>query len=244
MSITTADVNKERELQDILRKHADAMGGLRNWNKIESIRTTGTIERNGQLVDFCIIKKRPNQIRATITMPIPGNEEQFVQVIRAHDGNEAWTATRLAGGETLAQKTLTGDEASDLIDEAQVLPQLINLWQNNANFELAGVKSYGGDVHHIIQAAYKHAPDKSYEFHVSKSSFLVSKSITYKNDQITSTATLSNLTPISGITVAKTLQLNSPATGPSLMQIEDVTVGVGIYKEYFEGSPLELSATR
>lgn len=235
VSITSADVNKERELQDILRKHAEAMGGLRNWNKVESIRTTGTIERDGKLVDFCIIKKRPNQIRATITMPIPGNEEEHLQVIRAHDGKEAWTATRLAGGETLAHQSLTGDEATDLIEEAQVLPQLMHLWQSNAKLEVTGVKTYEGELHHIITATHEHTPDKHYEFYLSDDSYLVSKSIIYKNGQLSSSTTLSNLAPVSGIIVAKTLHLNSPVTGLSLMQVEDVTIGVGIYEEYFEG---------
>lgn len=235
VSITTADVNKERELQDILRKHADAMGGLRNWNKVESIRTTGTIERDGQLVDFCIIKKRPNQIRATITMPIPGKEEEFLQIIRAHDGKEAWTATRLAGGDTLSQQILSDNDAADLIEEAQMLPKLIHLWQHNAKIEVSGIKTYEGHVHHIIRAVYKHSPDMLYEFYLSDDSYLISKSIIYKADQIISTTTHSNLTPVSGITVAKTLHLNSPRTGSSLMLVEDVTIGVGIYEEYFEG---------
>ncbi len=243
-ALSSADVSKERELQDILRKHADAMGGLRDWNKVESIRTTGTIERDGQLVDFCIIKKRPNQIRATITMPIPGKEEQFIQIIRAHDGREAWTATRIAGGETLAHQTLTPNEAEQLEDEAQVLPKLMHLWQNNAKLKHSGVKSYEGKIHQIITATEKNKPNKHYEFYLSEENYLISKIISYKGNAITSVSMPSNLTSVSGITVAKNLLLNSPETGTSFMQIDEVMVGVGIYEEYFEGSPLELSVTR
>lgn len=236
VGLTHADVNKERELQDILRKHADAMGGLRNWNKVESIRTTGTIERDGQLVDFCIIKKRPNQIRATITMPIPGKEDEHLQIIRAHDGRDAWTSTRLAGGETLAYQPLSGDEATDLVDEAQVLPQLIHLWQNNANLEIIGLKTFHGKMHHIIKATHKDSPNKSYEFYLSDDSKLVSKQITYKKGAVASTTILSDSTPVSGITIPKTRELDSTATGTSVIEIHDVTVGVGIYEEYFESN--------
>jgi hypothetical protein len=55
------------------------MGGLRNWSQVESIRLSGTIERDGQTVDIVIIKKRPNQIRATVTIPLPNDPDNKVQ---------------------------------------------------------------------------------------------------------------------------------------------------------------------
>ena len=86
-----ARASETPELRKILKSHVDAMGGWKNWSQIGSIRQTGTIEREGQTVDFCIVKKRPNMIRATLTMAIPGKEDEAVQVIRAHDGRVLWS---------------------------------------------------------------------------------------------------------------------------------------------------------
>jgi hypothetical protein len=85
--------DSQTSVNEILRKHFEAMGGLNNWNRIESIQMNGTIERDGQTVDIVIVKKRPDQIRATVTVPIPGKENEAFQIIRAHDGKTAWTAT-------------------------------------------------------------------------------------------------------------------------------------------------------
>ena len=82
------------------------MGGLANWSQIESIQLNGTIERDGKTVDFVIIKKRPDQIRATVTMPVPGKEDEAIQLIRAHDGKSAWTATRLSGAPEMQKEKL------------------------------------------------------------------------------------------------------------------------------------------
>lgn len=232
--ILPTQADEAPELQRILKAHVDAMGGWRAWNKIQSIRLTGTIQREGQTVDFCIIKKRPRQIRATITMPLPDKEDEEVQFIRAYDGKTAWTATRMAGGDTLARQTLTGDAASDLIDEAQVLPKLMYLCQTNTELKKTATMTYEGKVHHVIHATLKDNPEKRYEFYLADETHLVSKSIAYKDGEIVSSATLSGAEAIAEITVAKTLHLHSPSAGSTLMQIEDVTIGVGIYEEYFE----------
>ena len=76
---STASAKEAPTLNGILQKHLEAMGGLRNWSQVESIRLSGTIERDGQTVDIVIIKKRPNQIRATVTIPLPNDPDNKVQ---------------------------------------------------------------------------------------------------------------------------------------------------------------------
>ena len=232
--ILPAQADEATELQRILKAHVDAMGGWSAWNKVESIRLTGTIERDDQLLDYCLIKKRPDKIRMTITMPLPDKVKEDVQLIRAYDGKTAWTATRMAGGDTLARQTLTDDAASDLIDEAHVLPKLMYLCQTNAELKKTATMTYEGKVLHVIHATLKNNPEKHYEIYLADETHLVSKSIAYKDGEIVSSATLSGAEAIAEITVAKTLHLHSPSAGSTLMQIEDVTIGVGIYEEYFE----------
>lgn len=226
---------QERELQEILRKHANAMGGLRNWNKVESIRTTGKIERNDQIVDFCIIKKHPNQIRATITLPIPGQDDEKLQVIRAYDGKEAWTATRLTGGQTINHQRLTGTDATEVAEEAIILPRLIHLWRNRAQLALVDSESTKGKNAYVVSAIPDDQPERRYEFHICNQTFTTIEVISYLGDTLTSKVVLSQLTEVSGIQIFKKHEMTSPISGKTRMQIQEVTVGVGIYEEYFEG---------
>lgn len=224
---------EDPELGRILKAHVDAMGGWRAWTKVESIRLTGTIERDGQEVDFCIIKKRPNQIRATITMPIPGNEEEFVQLIRAHDGKKAWTATRLAGGDELNQKPLNETAAKDLLNEAAVLPKLIHVWQKGATLEFQGSKLYENRPHYRILAK-EQDHGHSTEFLLDQETLTLSYYRTSSEAEIVSQTTLSGYREQDEVLIPAHTEIDSSKTGRTLIHVQEVTLGVGIYEDYFE----------
>ena len=40
---SAANATEDRTLNEILQKHLEAMGGLNNWSRIESIQMNGTI---------------------------------------------------------------------------------------------------------------------------------------------------------------------------------------------------------
>ena len=147
-----ASATESPELRKLIKAHVDAMGGWKNWYAIESIRLTGNIERDGQTIEFCIVKKRPQQIRATITIPIPGSDNEAMQMIRAHDGKQAWAATRRAGAQELKQQKITGQAAADLLAEATVLPSLIHLWRSGATLDRRPNSTEAGQELIVIQA--------------------------------------------------------------------------------------------
>ena len=225
---------EDPQLKKILNAHVEAMGGWRAWNKVESIRLTGTIERDGKEVDFCIIKKRPNQIRATITMPIPGSEEEFVQLIRAHDGKKAWTATRLAGDTEIARSALDEQSTQDLLEEAAVLPKLIHTWQNGASMELTGITQRDGQRLYKITAQLV-SEDREIQFLINKDDYLLREYSTFTINGNTpiSTIRLHDFQEDSDVLVARRVEIIAEKTGQTLMLIHQAEPGVGIYDEYF-----------
>lgn len=220
------------ELQNILMQHWEAMGGMRNWSKVDSIRLNGSIERDGQLVDICIVKKRPNQIRATVTLPLPGNDEEELQIIRAHDGNIAWTATRVAGAPEMAKEELPPEAARKLLADAGVLPPLIKLWREGAAIELLGTKAIAGQD--VYQVKTETDDGQHYTFYLSSESYLL---LAYesadKNGSIDRTS-ISDFMKEAGVLIPRSSVIESTATGTSTMTTKSVEIGVGIYKEYFE----------
>ncbi|WP_269524775.1 hypothetical protein [Coraliomargarita parva] len=222
------------ELDKILQKHVEAMGGWKNWNQVESIRLAGTIKRDGQSVDFVIVKKRPDQIRATITLPIPGNEEEKVQVIRAHDGKEAWTATRLAGAQEIEKELLDPAASRDLLADAGVLPKLIDLWQSGAELELMEPKTTKGEACFVIQAKMD-GGKQEFLFELSANTFELRRYVTIIDGSKSSTSELSEYQSIDGIRLPTHCLIHSKKTGESSMRTESVELGVGIYEDYFHG---------
>ncbi|WPJ94193.1 hypothetical protein SH580_12190 [Coraliomargarita algicola] len=233
-NITTA--TESPALNNILQKHLEATGGPDNWDLVESIRLSGSIERQGKTVDLVIVKKRPNQIRATITIPGPNNE--MYQMILAHDGHNGWTATRLAGATEMLRKPLDDAAASDLLADSGVLPPLIKLWHNGARIHLAGTENFEGQnafVMEIEQSERQH----THRFFVSRDSYhLLAHHIQTPTD-ITETS-FYNYTERQGVYLPTRTTITAKSTGTSIMDVKSIEIGVGIYKEYFNaGDPLQ-----
>ena len=220
------------QLNEILSKHMEAMGGLTNWHQVESIRLAGTVEREGEVVDIVIIKKRPNQIRATVTVSIPGKEEQKLQLIRSHDGKTAWTATRLAGSPYIEKEELSEEAANELLADAGVLPRLIKLWREGAELELLPSKTIDGISCYVIEAKPEGVLNK-YTFYISTDTYRVTQ---YTNEHPKKGSTVTHLSEYNSehsILIPAINIIESEQMGKSVMRTESIQIGVGIYEEYF-----------
>jgi len=235
-----ASASEDPKLREIMEKHVEAMGGWRNWSEVESIRLSGTIERGGQTVDFVIIKKRPNQIRATITVPVPGKEDEALQVIRAHDGDSAWTATRLAGAPNLKKEPLDSADAASLSEDAGPLPPLIKRWRAGTPLEYLGVETLEGKPVHHLRTIPEASDGERQSFYLSSEDFFLRKTETLGPDgELLSATRYSVYRPKAGIMVPTDVVIDSPTTGRSRMRTESTEIGVGIYEEYFGGASAE-----
>lgn len=222
------------ELRAILRQHWEAMGGMGEWSKVESIRLAGTIERAGQSVDIVIVKKRPKQIRVTVTIPLPGNDKEKLQVIRAHDGETAWTATRLAGASEVIKEKLPPNAAQTLLADAGVLPVLIQVWREGIPLKYLGIDRIEKVALHHIQTA-PNSPEAGHRsFYLHTENYLLLKTETVSSDgEVLSSIHYSDYQTYSNLKIAMEHIIQAPSTGRSHMQIQSTKIGVGIYDEYF-----------
>jgi outer membrane lipoprotein-sorting protein len=75
---------QDLDINDILARYYEAVGGLDAWKSVESMKVTGKMSmRRGMEVPFTRLVKRPNKIRMEFTM-------QGMTGIRASDGETAW----------------------------------------------------------------------------------------------------------------------------------------------------------
>jgi hypothetical protein len=221
-------------VEAIIRQNVDAMGGLYNWNQVESIQINGTVERDGQTVKICVIKKRPNLIRATVTIPDPNEPEKAIQIIRASDGRTAWTAMRLAGATEFKSIALSDEAASDLRVEAGILPMLIKFWQSAEELEFTGTEVFNGENAFIIEA--KGNPNNTnHRFYISTDNFRTLGHQTIKSNE-TTTTTLSTYEKQDGIYFPKLSVINATKNGVSRVTTESIVIGVGIYDDYFKAN--------
>lgn len=211
------------------------MGGLTNWSQIESIQLNGTIERDDKTVDVVIIKKRPNQIRATVTVPVPGKEGEAMQLIRAHDGKSAWTANRLTGATVMQKEELPPEAADQLLADAGVMPRLIKFWREGAKLELLNSKTIDGTRCYVVEASPEKMRNK-YTFYISDETYLVTH---YENVHPTNGRTIIQLNDYNsdnGILTPMVNVIENEQTGRSVMTTNSIKFGVGIYEDYFSAA--------
>jgi outer membrane lipoprotein-sorting protein len=230
---SAATAANDPRVNEILRKHQEAMGGLTNWNQVESIQLNGTVERDGKIVDVVIIKKRPNQIRATVTLPVPGREDEAIQLIRSHDGKTAWTATRLAGDPEMTKEALTEEAATELLADAGVLPRLIKLWHDGAELELLNSKTIDGTRCYVIEARPGGGAANKYTFYISAETYLVTHYENAHPDKGLTVTQLREYNSDHGILIPTINVIEAELTGRSVMTTNSIKVGVGIYSDYF-----------
>ncbi len=217
------------------------MGGLYNWNKVESIRLSGTIERDGQIIEIVIIKKRPNQIRATVTIPIPGSEDTKMQFIRAHDGKAAWTATRRTGDPQLKKTELDPLAAETLLFDANVLPKLMAMQQSGAKIELLPPVRINGYPTYTIQATAKDS-GRTLTFQLAEDTYRTIQ-YTETNTSETIVTRVENYQQFDEVYLPTISIIEATQTGHSVIKTESIEVGVGIYDEYFERTDQIQTAT-
>lgn len=226
-----ANAGESKKLDTIIKAHVNAMGGWKNWSQIESLRLNGKIERDGQIVDLCVIKKRPNKIRATLTIPITGSNEGTLQIIKAHDGKNGWSATRSAGDAPLNKQKLTDHEAQELLMDASVLPKLMQLWYIGTPMRILQSHTLSNEAFTIIEASPIKS-DATYTFVLDANNTVTSYTYT-THDHHTTHIRLSRYQHIDGLYLPMQMEIDSKQTGISIMTTETVARGVGIYEDYF-----------
>ena len=228
----------DQKLKSVLNHHMDAIGGWENWQKIFSLRLSGQITKDRKTIDFVFIKKRPNFIRATLTLEIPGNEKESIQKIRAHDGRNAWSATRLSGDtKALQKKPLHGSDADDLLTDACVETLLIKLSQSGAVLKICKPGKVNGIYCHVIEATSDLFVG-SYRFYLSNVTFHILRTEhlhPQKGDTVTD---FSNYQMCEGVYLPMRHTIYSEQTGVTVLVTQSAQVGVGIYEDYFNFIPL------
>jgi outer membrane lipoprotein-sorting protein len=90
-------------LDDIIERHAEALGGMDALLQVKSARTVATIKMAGMKGESVIYFKAPNKIRTDIALPL-------ATITQAYDGHRAWTKD--LNGQL---RDLSGDELKNTV---------------------------------------------------------------------------------------------------------------------------------
>jgi len=81
-------------LEKVLQKHAEALGGHENLQRINTVYVEGTIEFGGMAGKTTVYSKSPDKYRIDLVLPI-------MSQIQACDGDDCWSKDKSGFAQTL-----------------------------------------------------------------------------------------------------------------------------------------------
>lgn len=94
----------ELGLADVLQKVEEANGGESAIEEVRSLRLHGTIERDGEVYDFTLVKKRPEKVRISVMW-----KQRSIET--GYDGETAWQKVEGPGGYSVEELTGPGRDS-------------------------------------------------------------------------------------------------------------------------------------
>ncbi len=142
-----------QNLDEIIKKHIDAVGGKDNWAKVKSIKTTGSVKANGadiKIVMLQVDKKASRQDIAVMGM----NGYNIIT------NTEGWSYMPF-GGQTKPEP-LTPDVVKKSQDDLSILPDFLTYKEQGKKIEYIGKDDVDGTECFKIKMTNKEKKEVTY----------------------------------------------------------------------------------
>jgi hypothetical protein len=140
-------------VDDIIQKHANAMGGLENFNKIKTIKMTGTATAQGMDLPLTIQIINGKAMRSDV-------EVMGQSVVSAYKEGKGWKINPFAGAATATDATAT--ELGDMKTQSFLANQLMDYKARDNKVELQGQEDVNGIKAYKIKLTDKDKKETTY----------------------------------------------------------------------------------
>lgn len=188
-----APVPADKDLDTILTKYFDAIGGPAKWNDIHSLKYTGKMDSMGKLFQMAIVYKRPDKCRIDFSLG-------HIYFIQSYDGKDAWKFNPTTQGS--APELLKGNEAEDLKETCDFDGPLIDYKHKGHKIELMGMEKVDGHDAYKIKVGFK-SGNVDYYYLDAKTylPFLVKGTTKVKDKEVPSTTTIDQYIETGGVVI-------------------------------------------
>lgn len=145
-----------QDLDEILAKHYEAIGGLEAWKAVESMRATGKMSMGGGAMEapFVFIAKRPHRVRLEFTF-------QGMTGVQGYDGETAWMIMPFMG--STDPEVMPEDMAREFKDQGDIDGPLVGYEEEGHQLELIGLEETEGTQVYKVKVIKK-SGDVEYHF--------------------------------------------------------------------------------
>lgn len=183
--ITTTAQNPD----EILEQHFKAIG-QENLLKAKTLKATGSATSMGMETPFTMLAKRPYKLKVIV-------EFQGTEIVRAYDGEQAWTINPMMG--STAAVDVTGAEAESIKESADLDGMLWNYREKGSTIALGGSEEVNGRDHFVLNLTKSNGDVNRY--YIDKENYLLGKIVqkaVMNGMEMEVEVLLSDYTPVDG----------------------------------------------
>jgi outer membrane lipoprotein-sorting protein len=151
-------------VDEIIKKHHDAQGGLEKMKAVKSIRQSGKINVQGLELPVVMEQKRPGSFRLDISV-------QGMQMVQAYDGKVGWV---IQPGPNKNAEPMGEDDLKDAQEQADMDGPLVDYKEKGSKVELVGKEPVEGTDAYKIKVTLKSGDTRT--FYLDADSWLLIKS--------------------------------------------------------------------
>lgn len=181
-------------LEEILAKHYQALGGLERLRAIQTLRAEGTVESQRFETPFTMLRKRPMKLRIEMDM-------QGTKSLRVYDGSRAW-GVNLSVGQT-EPGPMPDAAARETRNQASFDGVLVDYRRLDARIELLGKVEEGEDAFWKLEV--KRADGSQRDIFLGAEDFLVRRKVittAQPGSRLVSTISLEDYREVAGVMMA------------------------------------------
>ncbi len=142
------------ELERVLDRHYEALGGLDRLREVETLRITGTNRFQQQEISVEYSARRPNLLRMESASPV-------FEMVRVFDGERAWQAVSQPG-ESPQVVEMSGQDALELIRESDFDGPLIDYEEKGHEVDYQGLVEQDGSEYHQLHVTEANGVTETY----------------------------------------------------------------------------------
>jgi outer membrane lipoprotein-sorting protein len=217
-----------QNIDSVLAKYSDAIGGRSNWDAVKTLKFTGYSNIMGMDIPFTQYVKRPGLWMIEIQV-------QGMKIIQCYDGTGGWMINPMMG----SKKPSKTDDATTKSFKANSLigGKLMNIKEMGYTVVLEGKEDLEGKEVYKLKLTDKDGEETIY--FIDAASFLILNSsgkITRMGNEITTESTYSNYTKVENILIAffTDQKLSGTQIDSQSITIDKVEVNVNIDDKIFK----------
>jgi len=142
-------------VDQIIGKYFQSIGGMESWQKLETIKMSGTSSMQGMEFPVTIYLKRPNMEKVEVVV------QGMLLVPQAYDGNVAWTVNPFMGDEEPAK---LDEETTKAMASKEFENEFINYDKKGHTVEFLGEEEFDNKSMYKIRMTKRSGEEVLYYF--------------------------------------------------------------------------------